>query len=339
MRNQFRVWTATLYLALSLSLMIAFASKAAATDDAPTIAKDSIRVKANKNTVYSASGERQVWLPEIEFRVNGPIASGDQLYVQFSLPTKPKWLEFDCDTREIKKGEWLNVGYKQTDYEKFGVSYAGLAGFTIRLRNELLGTNLTLFTGKAQVVKVLSGPKYFEYHVSDDWTLPIGYVYFKDYTMHDSSSLKVGYWYRGSHGAEYSCHLFYQGKEIAKDENPGGGRDMSEFKYGMDECLFVGVYRTQKEADDGDDPKFSLEKNPGDYEVKVLIVNRLARSIRFSVDANGIVDNGIATANKLGSDRIIVPVQVIGNQGPWDKLAWKTGAFYGNPLTGFAALP
>jgi hypothetical protein len=28
---------------------------------------------------------------------------------------------------------------------------------------------------------------------------------------------------------------------------------------------------------------------------------------------------------------------VLGNQGPWDKTAWKTGAFYGNPLTGFTA--
>jgi hypothetical protein len=133
--------------------------------------------------------------------------------------------------------------------------------------------------------------------------------------------------------------LFYQGKEIAKDVNPGGGRDMAEFKWGMEECLFVGVYRTQEKAEDGNDPKFSLEKNPGDYEVKVLIVNRLARSIKFSVDANGSFDNGIATANKLGSDRVIVPVKVIGDQGPWDKLAWKTGAFYGNPLTGFTVGP
>ncbi len=60
----------------------------------------------------------------------------------------------------------------------------------------------------------------------------------------------------------------------------------------------------------------------------------------LSADANGSFDNGIATANKLGSDRVIVPVKVIGDQdGVWDKLAWKTGAFYGNPLTGFTWPP
>jgi hypothetical protein len=46
---------------------------------------------------------------------------------------------------------------------------------------------------------------------------------------------------------------------------------------------------------------------------------------------------GIATANKLGNDRVIVPVQVIGDQdGQWDRTAWKTDAFYGNPLKGFS---
>jgi hypothetical protein len=37
---------------------------------------------------------------------------------------------------------------------------------------------------------------------------------------------------------------------------------------------------------------------------------------------------------------VIVPVQIIGDQdGPWNKTAWKTDAFYGNPLTGFTAVP
>ena len=62
-----------------------------------------------------------------------------------------------------------------------------------------------------------------------------------------------------------------------------------------------------------------------------------ASTIKFKVDANGKFDNGIATANKLGSNRVIVPVQVIGNQDAWDQTAWKTCAFYGSPLTGFTA--
>ena len=51
-------------------------------------------------------------------------------------------------------------------------------------------------------------------------------------------------------------------------------------------------------------------------------------------------DNGIASAYKLGSDRVVVPVLIIGDQdGMWNRTAWKTDAFYGNPLTNFTALP
>lgn len=84
-------------------------------------------------------------------------------------------------------------------------------------------------------------------------------------------------------------------------------------------------------------PMFMFSKSPGAYELKVLMNNHLARSLKFTVGADGKFDNGIATQNKLGSDRVIVPVQIIGDQdGKWDKNAWKTDAFYGNPLTGFS---
>jgi hypothetical protein len=63
--------------------------------------------------------------------------------------------------------------------------------------------------------------------------------------------------------------------------------------------------------------------------------------MKFSADAEGkIVDNGIGKNNKLGNNRIVVPVQVLGDSdGPWDKNAWRTDAFYGNPLTGFTVGP
>jgi hypothetical protein len=83
---------------------------------------------------------------------------------------------------------------------------------------------------------------------------------------------------------------------------------------------------------------FMVHSNPGEYELKVLWNNKLARSIKFTVGADGMFDNGIASANKLGSDRVIVPVQIIGDQdGQWNRAAWQTEAFYGNPLQGFTA--
>jgi hypothetical protein len=65
--------------------------------------------------------------------------------------------------------------------------------------------------------------------------------------------------------------------------------------------------------------------------------NRLARSIKFTAGAEGKLDDRITSANELGSDRAIVPVQIIGDQdGPWDRAAWKNDAFYGNVLVAFS---
>jgi hypothetical protein len=78
-------------------------------------------------------------------------------------------------------------------------------------------------------------------------------------------------------------------------------------------------------------PLYQLRANPGDYELKVLRNNHLARSIKFTVGSDGKFDNGIAAANKLGSNR--------DEDGPWNRAAWKTDAFYGNPLTAFTPSP
>ena len=48
-----------------------------------------------------------------------------------------------------------------------------------------------------------------------------------------------------------------------------------------------------------------------------------------------LVDTGIGKQNNLGTGRIVIPVQVVGDQdGQWDRNAYKTDAFFGNPLSG-----
>src|SRR5512141_591644 len=180
-------------LVLVFPMIIAGAGYALAGEDEPTIAKDSIRAMAHDDNKDPGG-----WVPRIEYRVNGPIASGSQLSVEFSLPTKPKWVEFDCDTGETKKGEWWKVSCGP-EVDK-AVSYTGPVSFSIHLRNELVGTNATLFPGKAQVVKAprYPGSKSFYFYVNDDWTIPIGYVYFRDFEGRGSIALKVGFWYRGN---------------------------------------------------------------------------------------------------------------------------------------------
>jgi hypothetical protein len=320
--------------------------------------------------VYRQNYDVWSWVPQMEYRVNGPIPSGGQLYVEFTLPGGGPWVKFDCPTEETQQGRWWRTKCGGRDIpEDKSSTHTGPVNFSIKLRNELAGTDATLFNGKMKVAKSLSnehGPKAankFVYFVDHDWNLPIGYVFLTPDELKgwDRPILNVAFWVRGE-AVRFQPHLFYQGKEVGKmfyegQEVGKAGCDSEvenntthyvadsvpqKAKWARVRCTFGNVRGWDKT---GEEPGmfgalYQLGTNPGEYEFKLLWNNKLARSIKFTVAPGGKFDNGIATSNKLGSDRVIVPVQIIGDQdGTWDKTAWKAEAFYGNPLTGFNALP
>jgi hypothetical protein len=337
----------------------------ATTQDQPTIHKDSIQITAFTVNSYKGNFDFWSWLPRMQFRVNGPIASGSQLYVEFSTPQGP-WVKFDCATDNIQKGYWWKTECGGRDIgEEKAITYTGPVNFTIKMRNELSGTDSTLFTGKMKVAKARTnevGPKAankWVYWVDHDWNLPIGYVYLtaSDVYGWKMPDFHMAFWIRGEAG-RFEPHLFYQGKEVGKVfmDNTEVGRAScgtvienmtshyvedsvpQKAKWARVECDFYNIkgHNTTGERDD----IFTLAKNPGEYEFKLLWNNKLARSMKFTVQPGGKFDNGIATANQLGSDIVIVPVQIIGDQdGVWNKTAWQTDAFYGNPLKGFTPVP
>jgi len=333
--------------------------------DQTTIQKDSIQITAFTVNFFKGNYDNWSWLPRMQFRVNGPIESGSQLYAEFSTPTGP-WVKFDCDTGTIQKGYWWKTecGGRDAGEDK-GIQYTGVVNFNIKMRNELAGTDTTLFSGKMKVAKAHSneaGPKAVNkwvYFVDHDWNLPIGYVYLTpaDVFGRKMPDFHVAFWVRGD-AYKFDPHLFYQGKEVGKEFMDGtevghaGCEAVIEnntthyvedslpqkAKWARVECDFPNIKGSNTT---GEQPQiFTLANNPGEYEFKLLWNNKLARSIKFTVQPGGKFDNGIATANKLGSNIVIVPVTIIGDQdGMWNRTAWKTDAFYGNPLSGFTAGP
>jgi len=358
--------TCAFMLAFSI-IALAPIIKSSASDDQPTLAKDSLQITAFTFNVYKGNYDVWSWVPVMKFRVNGPIASGSQLYVQYSLPTGP-WVKFDCDTGNIEKGYWYKTecGGRQIP-EAQSSTYTGPVTFTIKMRNELQGTDMTLFSGKMKVSKAHSneaGPKAvnkFVYFVDHDWNLPIGYVYLTPTDVYGWKlpDFHVAFWVRGD-AYKFDPHVFYQGKEVGKRFLDGmeigtAGCEAEvenntthyvedalpqKAKWARVECDFPNIKGSNTSSDDTTKDIFTLAANPGEYEFKLLWNNKLARSIKFTVAPGGKFDNGIATGNQLGSDRVIYPVQIIGDQdGTWNKASWQIDAFYGNPLKGFTALP
>jgi hypothetical protein len=302
--------------------------------------KDSVKVLAAQiSGSEDAPKEKQLqWKPGISFNVNGPIADGSQLYLVFSYPGHKDFAKFNCKTSE---GEAFKVEECLAS-DKMTTDYTGPVDFAIHLKSELQGGDKTLFSGKANVGKFVgpAGPQSPEFYVDEDWRIPIGYLSYEYSDGHRASFFTTTFWYRGNPAA-VNAHLFYKGKDIAKCQvsgNEGSDFKPNSYQWGFANCQFIGVYKDDP-GDEGYDPKFVISKNPGEYEIKAMVAGKLARSIKFTVKPDGSFENGIAESNKLGSKKTIVPVQVLGNQTTkWDQDAWKTGAFYGNPLTGFTAV-
>jgi hypothetical protein len=371
-RSLFYTRSLPLPVLTSIALIVVLLSAVySAAQDQPTIAKDSVQVTAFTLSSYKKDFKVFSWVPKLNLRVNGPIASGSQIYAEFTAPGAGPW-KFDCKTEETGAGHWWQVedcGGRDALGEDKGTTYTGPVNFTIKMRNELMGGDATLFTGKFKVAKVHSnetGPDYvnhFVYYVDQDWNLPIGYVFYErdDTRGWNYPTFSFAFWARTEYNAPYEPHLFHNGKEVGKlmyqgEEVGKAGCGMAEvednpthitephgqFIWTRWRCSFPNVRgwnKTGEAIDSMFGPLHLMSENAGDYEIKILYKGHLVRSIKFAVDAQGkIVDNGIATSNKLGNDRVIVPVQVMGDaDGQWDKNAWKTDAFYGNPLTGFTA--
>ena len=345
----------------------------AAGPNQPMLQRDSLQVTAWTKNSYKGNYDVWSWVPSMKFRVWGPIPSGSQLYAEFQQPGgSAPWLSFDCETAETQKNYWRGTECGGRQVEDKSVTAVGPVNFAIKMRNELAGTDVTVFNGRMKVAKTLSnehGPKAankFVYYVDHDWNLPVGYIFYTPAAVYgwEYPSFNVAFWVRGD-SYKFDPHLFYKGQEIGRVFMADGTQvgkascgsvlenSTTHFvnegmpqkaKWALVECNFPMVKRWDKtnngQGQSNTNEMFKLASNPGEYEFKLLWNNKLARVIKFTVGPDGKLDNGIASANKVGTERVIVPVQIIGEQdGAWDKAAWRTDAFYGNPLTGFTPAP
>ena len=313
-----RVWLGLMFIGVS-----AFAD-----EEAPTMTKDSIQISANTRSSYHRNYDVWSWVPRAAFRVNGPIASGSQLYLIFSVPGMAAPVKFDCPTGEAVKGHWWKTECGANEVpESMESTYTGVVGFEIHLRNELKSSDATLFAGKMKVAKAHSsehGPKvanHFVYYVEQDWNLPIAYLFF---TSGENGGMKLpnfnaAFWVRGEAG-KLEPHLFYQGQEVGKltsDGNEVGKPSCKtevytetnqsveaslpqQAKWARVACIFYNVVGWNKTGSKlvplphQAGSVHMLEGNAGEYELKIIRNNHLARSIKFTVSADGKFDNAIA---------------------------------------------
>ena len=362
MRKTPQLIFAVLLLLLAVPAGAFFTRPAPVAAGGPTLLKRTVAISAKRYLRYwpnpSAAEPKYntwSWTPQVEFQILGPVPGGSQWMFEVTTPDGKPWVSFKLPTQEVGSDELVTIkgpDLDQNELEKKAITQTGLFPFKITLKNALAGSNDVLFSGKFKVATYPPDqaiPEYKgkqEFYVVQDWHLPIGFIWYDPRMDANVPIISVQMWFRGtSSGEKMEGVLLYKGQQIStvsanNEQEISTGVGDPEGRWGLWQFQFLKVrgYNHDTSANNWDG-MFFLDKNPGDYEIKILRQQKLARSATFSVGADGrIVDNGIAKQNSLGGIRMVLPVKIIGDQDvKYDPLSWKTDALYGNGLAGFTA--
>jgi hypothetical protein len=281
------------------------------------------------------------WTPSISFKIHGPLASSSNLSIEYTYPNGKPWLKAACEVSALAETEKLQItdcGFRQED--TVATNQTGVFGFTVKLVDPLAGSTKSLFAGKFTVGKQVynptkspTGAKQFYYYVDQDWRLPIGFV--GSWKGDISNDLYAETWIKGpvKDTSTLKGYLFYGGKQVAETSGSEILRatppDTPQWEYRMIRLQFPAL--TEKPY--ADSTYYKLYENPGTYEVKMLRDGKLVRTMKFTIEGGKPKDTGVAATNGFPPGAMIL-VNVLDGDGSWRKDAWKTEAFFANPVKG-----
>ena len=352
---------------LAAALMLLAVTPGAKADDAgPTVLKTTMNIMVTRYLRYfptptaaEPTYNTWSWRPRFNFSLAGPIPGGSQVSISFFKPDGSAWLSMPLPVNEVSAGQTVPVvspNDTTQDAERHTTTLTGTFTFKINLKNPLTSTNKTLYNGKFTVNKFHVGPNLpanahqWDYYVEHDWLLPIGYMGWKTAEDEEAPQLMSLMWFRGDLKQEQvAAYMYYKGKQICSTGNSEQGSSYPQYTLippstpadprwtGFVFRFFnVAAYNKMVTTNPYTGTHF-LSKNPGEYEIKVLVKGQLARTTSFTVGEDGkVVDNGIAAANGIAAMPFILPVKVIaGGDVKVVPTTYKTDAFYGNPLSKF----
>ncbi len=218
-------------------------------------------------------------------------------------------------------------------------------------------TKAVLFQGKFKVGKFSRSSRPQEknkndFYVEHDWLAPFGMIGFHHSDLEIGGiSPEVSVWLNGSiDSSDLEGRIFYKGNQIASTKEKGGVSDYDE-RASYYAAAFVPQQiwkRWQFQWEnflvdnsggfnrDNYPNAHYADKNPGEYTVKIYHQGKEIRELSFTVGADGrFVAPSYTNQIPIPYHHIILPVKIIGTPDKFNPTAWKTDAFYGNPLNGF----
>jgi hypothetical protein len=329
----------------------------------PVLLKNSIYVQAKTHDEYwKFPKERNYssWVPVIRFSQFYNNDKELNYTVEYFNPDGSPWYSEKLEQGFLAADR--TVLFQSPSPYSTGVldtkSTAGTGVYSFKITNQ--DTKEVLYQGKFKVGKFSRAyspqeKNKVDFFVEQDWLLPFGMIGFHHSDIEIGGMMPlVSVWLKGMVNAdELEGRIFYKGQQIAstKDGGESGVSDYDErrseyapafapnniwkrwqfqwnnFRFDNNGGFNRDYYPNAHYAD----------KNSGDYTVKIYRNGAQIRELSFSIGADGrFVVPAYTSRIPLPYHRIILPVKVIGTTEKWDATVWKTDAFYGNPLTGFA---
>lgn len=327
----------------------------------PVLLKNSIYVQAKTHDEYWKMPNQKnysSWIPQIRF---------DQYYneekqlnytVEYFNPDGSAWYSEKLESSGRNADR--TVMYKSPSPYSTGVldtkSTVGTGVYSFKITNQDSGQ--VLYQGKFRVSKFSRAyspqeKNKVDFFVEHDWLLPFGMIGFH-YSLDEAGAMPalVSVWLKGTINAdELEGRIFYKGQQIASTKENGGVTDYDERASGFAAAFAPNNFWKSWQFQwnnflfdnngsfnrDNFPNAFYADKNPGDYTVKIYRSGAQIRELGFTIGTDGrFVVPDHTNQIPLPYYRLILPVKIIGTTEKWDAAAWKTDAFYGNPLTGFA---
>jgi hypothetical protein len=329
----------------------------------PVFIKDSLYIQASVSNArrfreVPKEKDYKIWVPTVRFNIFYDENKEVNYEAQYYNPDGSLWFSEPLTGMTDIASHSDNTNQMLKTKPSVGTGIYG-----IKINNKETGE--TIFQGKFKVGKFLPPgykPYDVDFFVEHDWLLPFGYVGFPDSEfngINDFGSFEVivSAWLKGDFKlADVEARIFYKGQQIAVGtESWDVVKGPSSLFWGQRESryaiyspalhswkLWNFQWKNFRFANGGTFNRDNYpnahyaDENRGEYTVKIYHKGAQVRELKFTVEADGrLNDGGFAKQMFLMHHKILVPVKVIGASEKWNATAWKTDAFYGNPLTGF----
>jgi hypothetical protein len=287
------------------------------------------------------------WQPHVRFNVAYGGGSRLRYKAEYFMPSGQPWYNETLEQKGTDSPYIIESEFVSDKDQGKAIVTPGVFG--IKITN--MRDNSVVFEGKFKVVKYKpenTDARYrnlVDFYVDEDWNLAYGYTNL-DYSSRSDALPYVRLWFKGGiNSSDLEARLFHNGQEIATTDEGGNvghvdGRfpkhagndaalkwDLYEFSW-PSKILFIVDEEARRMTSNQN--KLYLNQMPGEYVVKVFYKGDQVRETHFTIADGDFADNGLAKRARLTTDKVILPVKVMGTADKWNPATWKTDAFYGN---------